>query len=90
MKSLIHEARSCAVPSGASAEGPMQDYIHGTSDAERQRLDLLNRITNESFIDYLGDLSDKKICDFGCGVGTLAAAIAERFPGETLERHKKG
>jgi ubiquinone/menaquinone biosynthesis C-methylase UbiE len=58
----------------------MQDYIHGTSDKEQQRLDLLNRITNDSFIRYLGDLTEKRVCDFGCGLGNLIAAVAARFP----------
>jgi ubiquinone/menaquinone biosynthesis C-methylase UbiE len=60
------------------------DYIHGTSDTEQQRLGLLNRITNDSFIRYLGDLSGKEICDFGCGLGNLMAAIAERFPSAVI------
>jgi ubiquinone/menaquinone biosynthesis C-methylase UbiE len=58
----------------------MQAYIHGTSDREQQRLGLLNQITNDSFITYLGDLADKSVCDFGCGLGNLVAALADRFP----------
>ena len=44
-------------------------YIHGTNKREQERLAGLNEITNNSFIDFLGDLSNKKICDFGCGLG---------------------
>jgi len=62
----------------------MQEYIHGTSETERRRLDLLNRITNESFVSYLGDLSEKSVCDFGCGGGNLIAAISTRFPGAAI------
>lgn len=55
-------------------------YIHGTNKREQERLAGLNEITNNSFIDFLGDLSNKKICDFGCGLGLLIAQIKERYP----------
>jgi SAM-dependent methyltransferase len=58
----------------------MQKYIHGTSEKEQERLSLLNRITNGSFIRYLGNLDNKTICDFGCGVGNLIADIAAKHP----------
>ncbi len=55
-------------------------YIHGTSEKEQQRLTLLSRITNGSFIRFLGDLSGKLVCDFGCGTATLIADIAAVYP----------
>ena len=58
----------------------MTRYIHGTSQEEQGRLSLLNDITNASFINFLGDLSDKTICDFGCGTGHLIDNIVSRFP----------
>ena len=58
----------------------MTKYIHGTSAKEQERLSLLNRITNDSFMKYLGELSGKIVCDFGCGVGGLIADIAARCP----------
>jgi ubiquinone/menaquinone biosynthesis C-methylase UbiE len=57
-----------------------QEYIHGTSEKEQQRLALLSRITNGSFIRFLGDLSGMHVCDFGCGTGTLTADIAATYP----------
>ncbi|MBN2224871.1 MAG: methyltransferase domain-containing protein [Deltaproteobacteria bacterium] len=63
---------------------PVQKYIHGTSDTEQLRLGLLNRITNDSFIRYLGDLSESRVCDFGCGLGNLIAAVTGRFPGAVI------
>ena len=62
------------------SEDKMQKYIHGTSEKEQERLSVLNRITNDSFIRYLGNLDNKKICDFGCGVGNLIADIAAKHP----------
>ena len=59
-------------------------YVHGTDGEEQQRLENLNAITNESFIEYLGLRGDESVCDFGCGLGYLDAQIAERFPGVCL------
>jgi len=59
---------------------PRQRYIHGTSEKEQQRLSLLSRITNRSFVRFLGDLSGKLVCDFGCGTGALIADIAAVYP----------
>jgi SAM-dependent methyltransferase len=61
-----------------------QGYIHGTSEKEQHRLSLLSRITNDSFIRFLGDLSNKSVCDFGCGTGTLIADIAAAYPGAKI------
>jgi ubiquinone/menaquinone biosynthesis C-methylase UbiE len=58
----------------------MSTYIHGTSPEEQARLNALNTLTNQSFISYLGDLSDKDVADFGCGTGVLMADITKRFP----------
>lgn len=41
---------------------------------------LLSRITNDSFIRFLGDLSGKRVCDFGCGTGALIADIVSQYP----------
>jgi SAM-dependent methyltransferase len=58
----------------------VQEYIHGTSNNEQQRLSRLSRITNDSFIRFLGNLSGKRVCDFGCGTATLTAEIAAAYP----------
>lgn len=60
------------------------EYIHGTSPDEQDRLDRLNRITNDSFIDYLGDGDQRRICDFGCGLGILVNDIARKNPGAEI------
>lgn len=57
-----------------------QQYIHGTSAKEQRRLDLLSRITNDSFVGFLGDLSGKLVCDFGCGTAALIADISVLYP----------
>ncbi len=64
--------------------GSTQNYIHGTSEKEQERLSLLSRITNGSFIRFLGDLSAKHVCDFGCGTGALIADIAGAYPGAKI------
>ncbi|MBN1882879.1 MAG: methyltransferase domain-containing protein [Deltaproteobacteria bacterium] len=58
----------------------MTTYIHGTSHDEQVRLNTLNALTNQSFMSYLGELSEKDIADFGCGTGVLMANIVRRFP----------
>lgn len=55
-------------------------YIHGTRKEEQGRLSTLNRITNNSFISYLGLRDEIKVCDFGCGLGNLIRDIDKRFP----------
>ena len=62
----------------------VQEYIHGTSNHEQQRLSRLSRITNDSFIRFLGNLSEKRVCDFGCGTATLTAEIAAAYPTATI------
>lgn len=55
-------------------------YIHGTNKQEQERLSALNYLTNRSFINYVGDCSNLKICDFGCGLGNLINEFAELYP----------
>lgn len=56
-------------------------YIHGSSREEQNRLNTLNRITNNSFIRYMGLSEDMEICDFGCGTGYLINDITAKYPG---------
>src|SRR6266545_2199574 len=55
-------------------------YIHGTDSAEQAQLTLLNRLTNQAFIDFLslGDVSS--ILEIGSGLGLLAEQIATLVP----------
>jgi SAM-dependent methyltransferase len=56
-------------------------YIHGTTRSEQARLALLNRLTNEPFIEFL-ELDEKaSVLEVGSGLGILARQIAERLPG---------
>lgn len=57
-----------------------KSYIHGTQGEEQQRLSDLNKITNDSFIKYLGIEAGQKVCDFGCGLGNLMKDIAKLHP----------
>ena len=55
-------------------------YIHGTGSEEQERLALLNRLTNQSFIEFL-DLTDpRSILEIGSGLGILAAEVAAHHP----------
>ena len=58
----------------------MTTYVHGTSIEEQRRLSILNEITNSSFIRFLGNLNNKKVCDLGCGTGNLIFDIAKKYP----------
>lgn len=55
-------------------------YIHGTDSSEQERLALLNRLTNQSFIDFLALGNARSILEIGSGLGLLAEQIAERVP----------
>jgi ubiquinone/menaquinone biosynthesis C-methylase UbiE len=55
-------------------------YIHGDSGPEQHRLSLLNTMTNDSFIRYLGVEDGFEVCDLGCGLGNLMTDIARVSP----------
>jgi ubiquinone/menaquinone biosynthesis C-methylase UbiE len=63
----------------------MNKYIHGTTKFEQSRLDKLNILTNQSFMQYLGvNIDSYKICDFGCGLGILINDIAKKYPNANI------
>ncbi len=62
----------------------MNNYIHGTSENEQERLKKLNNMTNESFINFLNINESNKICDFGCGLGNLLIDINNKYPNAEL------
>jgi len=59
---------------------PDASYIHGTDSAEQERLALLNRLTNQSFIDFLALDRAHSILDLGSGLGILAEHVATLHP----------
>ena len=55
-------------------------YIHGTDSAEQARLTLLNRLSNQAFIDFLALAETGSILEIGSGLGLLAEQIATLVP----------
>jgi SAM-dependent methyltransferase len=51
-------------------------YIHGTNPSEQARLVLLNRMTNDAFVQFLGVAPRMQVLEVGSGLGLLAAAVA--------------
>ena len=50
-------------------------YINGTDSAEQERLALLNRLTNQAFIDFLVLNDARSTLEIGSGLGLLAEQI---------------
>ena len=64
---------------------PESQYIHGTDKTEQDRLAALNRLTNESFVEFLALPPDGAVLEVGSGLGILACAVAARMPaGEVI------
>jgi len=55
-------------------------YIHGTAESEQGRLVALNRLTNQSFVDFLELKRNHSVLEVGRGLGMLAAEVAVRAP----------
>ena len=53
-------------------------YVHGTAAEEQERLALLNRMTNETFVGFLGVAPGMRVLEVGSGLGLLASAVAAR------------
>jgi len=56
-------------------------YIHGTKPSEQARLVVLNRLTNEAFIRFLGITPQMRILEVGSGLGILATEVASAAEG---------
>ena len=54
-----------------------QHYIHGVSEAEQERLRLLNDLLNPSCLQELSIKPGMRILDVGCGTGIFAAEMAK-------------
>lgn len=61
--------------------GVRSTYIHGTDRSEQDRLILLNRLTNEPFIEFLELTVHEKVLEVGSGLGILTCGLARRRPG---------
>ena len=52
-------------------------YVHGTEPTEQERLAALNRLTNDTFVQFLGITPGMRVLEVGSGLGILAAAVAK-------------
>jgi SAM-dependent methyltransferase len=55
-------------------------YIHGTHDAEQERLTRLNQLTNPPFLRFLDLAETDAVLEVGSGLGLLAGEVARRIP----------
>ncbi|WP_099155903.1 class I SAM-dependent methyltransferase [Flavilitoribacter nigricans] len=51
-------------------------YIHGVQPEEQDRLRLLNKLTNQSFIDFVQIHDGDRVLELGSGLGIVANAMA--------------
>jgi SAM-dependent methyltransferase len=57
----------------------MQEYIHGSSRTERQRLALMNRLINPGCLEAMRLTDERRVLDMGSGTGLFSRAIADRL-----------
>lgn len=55
-------------------------YIHGVHQEEQGRLRLLNKLTNQAFLDFVQVENGDQILELGSGLGIVAHAMAEKNP----------
>ena len=53
-----------------------ETYVHGTAPSEQERLALLNRMTNETFVAFLDVRPGMRVLEVGSGLGILASSVA--------------
>jgi len=68
------------LPDGIHGRRADAVYIHGTAESEQGRLAALNRLTNQSFVDFLELKRNDSVLEVGSGLGMLAAEVAARAP----------
>lgn len=61
-----------------------KEYIHGVHVEEQERLRLLNRLTNQAFLDFVQFEKGDNILELGSGLGILAHELAQRNPTGTV------
>jgi len=59
-----------------SAGTAPETYIHGTAPSEQERLAALNRMTNQTFVEFLSITPRIRVLEVGSGLGLLAAEVA--------------
>lgn len=55
-------------------------YIHGVSPEEQGRLSLLNRLTNQAFLEFLEVHPYDQVLEMGSGLGIMAQTLAATYP----------
>lgn len=60
------------------SEAMSETYVHGTAPIEQERLALLNRLTNETFVDFLEVGPGMRVLEVGSGLGILAEEVSAR------------
>jgi ubiquinone/menaquinone biosynthesis C-methylase UbiE len=55
-------------------------YIHGVHPEEQDRLRLLNKLTNQLFLEFVAIRDGDRVLELGSGLGIVANLIAERNP----------
>jgi SAM-dependent methyltransferase len=57
-------------------------YIHGSSATERDRLALMNRLINPVCLEALGLAGERRVLDVGAGTGLFTRLMAQRLPAD--------
>lgn len=60
------------------------EYIHGVHKEEQNRLRLLNRLTNEAFLDFVQVSGGERVLEIGSGLGIIANEIAGKHPSSSV------
>lgn len=55
-------------------------YIHGVQPEEQDRLRLLNKLTNQLFLDFVEINNGDRVLELGSGLGIVANAMADKNP----------
>lgn len=55
-------------------------YIHGVHAAEQDRLRLLNKLTNQAFLEFVSVQDGDQVLELGSGLGIVANLMADRIP----------
>jgi ubiquinone/menaquinone biosynthesis C-methylase UbiE len=59
-------------------------YIHGENDDEQDRLLLLNRLTNNEFLNFIPIRDGDSILEVGSGLGQITSLLANQYPNSKI------